>query len=86
MTAFTALDYTKSLKETIMWIRRNIQNVIYVVNSRVYLRMEWSESRVCVCVCRLGKELDDLKKRRAAVRASLKTQVPETARAVQSGE
>ncbi|XP_053493210.1 envoplakin a [Ictalurus furcatus] len=33
----------------------------------------------------LGKELDDLKKRRAAVRASLKTQVPETARAVQSG-
>ncbi|KAB5584462.1 hypothetical protein PHYPO_G00107800 [Pangasianodon hypophthalmus] len=32
----------------------------------------------------LGKELEDLKKRRAAVRASLKTQVPETARAVQS--
>lgn len=37
-------------------------------------------------VCRLGKELDDLKKRRAAIRASLKTQAPETSRAVQSGE
>ncbi|KAI5108835.1 envoplakin [Silurus meridionalis] len=32
----------------------------------------------------LGKELDDLKKRRAAVRASLKTQAPEVTRAVQS--
>ncbi|XP_026989403.1 envoplakin a [Tachysurus fulvidraco] len=32
----------------------------------------------------LGKELDDLKKRRAAIRASLKTQAPETSRAVQS--
>lgn len=52
--------------------------------SEACLRLQGSE---CVCrVCRLGKELDDLKKRRAAVRASLKTQVPESARPVQSGK
>ncbi|KAM9482667.1 envoplakin a [Clarias gariepinus] len=33
----------------------------------------------------LGKELDDLKKRRTAMRASMKTQGPESIRAVQSG-
>ncbi|KAK3575139.1 hypothetical protein QTP86_020956 [Hemibagrus guttatus] len=33
----------------------------------------------------LGKELEDLKKRRAAVRSTLKTQAPEASRAVQSG-
>lgn len=35
---------------------------------------------------RLGKELEDLKKRRAALRASLKTQVPEASRAQKAGE